>query len=1506
MQFLDEPVETWFRETFKPSQKELPAFTHRLNPLAGDSAYVASTLPQVMLEAGQLSELVELALTSTGLPEISELEKYEVELYRLQFALKASLRQKQYLDATKLALKAGGVTAGDDLNRTTIQANIDLAARFIESDRIQGLVSRRTFGSGWMGAHHAYDASLLSGRAALAGDARSRLRMAYEWLDSWSRLTEEKRKEEPVDYADIVELAMAELNVHGAGAAAASIVRWKPREVSFNVGRIVASRLIDHGRVADLNDLAVAAGNDVWLVVAIILELRSIHLAPPPVVVEWAFRQVLHSGGKFMEDDVRDIEETGVVAVTALVEAALQGCICSHSDAAALLARYLPVSPPRGLSSSHSGSRSPMLRVYCLRAALEGQTLQINDLAHPELESQLKGGSQHRWSQEAREFEKYIGALLPWYKLWAETFLDKITHNGLTDRLARAREVTTSRTQYREESHLSNEVVLIWFDVLVHMNVVDEESMEDLMSWIKSLRAPLYTRTLTALARKGAWQDETRAAALELAGQAFVLTRDERTDAETKSAGYVDVARSVLAISPDDARAYFDEAVTVAGGVSEENLWRWDAMLDLAERAARRDRPAPETAYQFARCAELTWDYVVRDKHFDWWSTVGVLSSLCPSSCFAILSRWRDRDFGWPGRILPIAVHALVERGCVAARDAMALIGFKAEWDYTRLLSSVLEACTNRVEKEAATSFLLRYVQVADTPSSVWLGLKELTARHGLSVPRLDDHLAFAARQERATEERSAEHRNGWSAGKLSPRPWDEIFSGNDLTTANGIARSYAEFKATPAPWSHHGFFVEALRRVPVGGEAAFIASVGYAPMLGLYNLRMILERTPETWKGRPSVKHALAEMLRNYCRRYCMKIDRNRHYEVLPFDLASQLTGLGETDIIDVVLEAIGESPDFADAKRLFSMVGLLKSRITHEEALEALKFGLRLFDPVLEEKDGDGPWSKSLLPPESLEESIAGYVYAALAAPTAAVRWEAAHAVLGLCALGRQEVLRHLVRFDEGNSGGPFVDARLSFYRLHARQWLLIAFARAATEYPAVLATFADRFVDLALGDQPHAMIRMFAARAAKELIENGLLSLDGLMERLSGVNVSSLPVVESNSYGRVSSEVNHAAVEDDEDTYYFDLDIGPYWYKPLGRIFALSQGDVEREALDVIRSEFNGRPRRAWHEDERVRRKIYDYRQTYASHGSYPDTDNLQYYLSYHAMMIVAGRFLATRSTHRDATGDEHDEFAAWLSRHGLSRNDCRWLADRRDPAPLDRLAWCEREKGDPECRVVTTCDFNQALLLGAHMTIWGDWSTADSARVQSVHVRSAFVSPDRSIALLGALSTAKDARAYLIPSSDGDLQIDQGGFVLKGWIEDQLRDSGLDGRDKWSGGVRYPPPVPAAEIVALMALETDSDMRVWYDQGKTTVMRSQVWGHLATRNENRDPDGGERLLASFEFVKHVLRKLDLDLIVEVQIERRGRRWNYESRKDDDEKIPEKTRLYIVKSDGHIITL
>ena len=57
LQFRDEPVETWFRFRFRPKSEQLAAFIAALKPLAADSAYVASTLPQLMLEAGQLSDL---------------------------------------------------------------------------------------------------------------------------------------------------------------------------------------------------------------------------------------------------------------------------------------------------------------------------------------------------------------------------------------------------------------------------------------------------------------------------------------------------------------------------------------------------------------------------------------------------------------------------------------------------------------------------------------------------------------------------------------------------------------------------------------------------------------------------------------------------------------------------------------------------------------------------------------------------------------------------------------------------------------------------------------------------------------------------------------------------------------------------------------------------------------------------------------------------------------------------------------------------------------------------------------------------------------------------------------------------------------------------------------------------------------------------------------------------------------------------------------------------------
>lgn len=1502
IQFFDEPAETWFRETFKPTAGNIAAFVACLKPLATQSAYVASSLPQLMLEGGQFSELVALALSSEALPEGSVLEKRDVELKRLQFALKAALRTRQYVPATKLALKAGGETAGDARQRKILQANTDLTAVFLGLDLIQEIVSRRTFGSGWVGSHHAYEAALLSGRKELVGDARSRLRMAHEWLRNWARMTKEERGKEAISDEDIVELTLVHLNVHGPVEAAESLARWTPRSVSYYVGSTVIRRLIDHGRFAEIDEIARAADNNLCLILAITSELRQVQKAPPCDIILRAFRLIADTRVRLKGRQKGFGSEEPLGAVLPIVEVALRSGQCTHGEAATVLSTYLPSEPPRGLSSRHSREYS-QLAAYCLRAALEGKVLELRDLAHAELKAEIDKDNKHSTSRDLQEFQEDIGALLPWHALWASVVLGHVKKEEIATKIKETCAISSKaeRIRYRDDSHTSNKIALIWMAILHTMEVADATALSTFNQWKNSLKRPLFTPTLNSLCRACAQTEATRPAALEYAAESYKLTKDERADAESKSDGYLQVARAILTTSKSDAKAYFDEAVEVASKIGDENLARWDAMLYLAERSARANRPAPVAAYDFARSAELTYDYVARDKHFPWEDTVTVLCGLCPSSAITILSRWRDRHFGWHERLLPIAIGNLIEREALDARDALPLIGFRAQWDYGTLAEPVLARCETGTKRSLLGDILYRYVRLYNPGASTLRDLLRVFVKHGIDAKGLTEAISFAEVEEGARKSSEPDVLKRHSEKLPKPRDWNAVFGGVDLTTPNGISRAYVAFKQTEIPWSHEDFFAEALRRVTAGKETDFILALGEFPEFSLYSLRTFLEQVPETWKSRPAIAHALAALLKMFCRRFATEISKNRYYQVIPFDLACSLAGINETELVDIVLSSIGESPDLIATDRLFSLIGLLVIKLSPDEALEVLTYGLDLFKAMLEDKDGDGSWTNALLPPKDVREAVAGYVWAALAAPEAVLRWDAAHTVFEFCRCERQEVIAFLMKMPSTRSGGPYIDAELPFYYMHAFQWLLIALARAAMDAPHVLAPYAEQLTVWALEGPPHVLMRQFAARAALQLIRSGhLADPGGLSKRLRTVNETQLPVVMTKTYDRPFDHGDDPA--DDDERFYFGMDIGPYWYAPLGRIFAVSQGNIEARAKRVIREDFDYRARTRWDNDGRARRSLYEERHTYHSHGSSPRADDLNFYYAYHAMMVVAGQLLATSPTYRSPDDDE-DEFAEWLSRHDLTRKDGRWLSDRRDPEPLERGTWMARDKEHPDRLAVTEDDFNAALGSEEMLNLWGAWSQSDFRRTQSIRVASALVNPGRSASLLRALGSVTDAHDYVIPMADSDMEIDEGSFTLKGWVRDHTRDRRLDEYDRWAGGVSFPPPHPAPFIVELMKLETDSDQRVWNDGSQTTVMMSEVWGHYdeATHHESSNPDRGKRLRVSKVFMASLLEKLDRNLIIEVQIGRRRRFQSYENSEKDDEQVSTRTKLYLFGKDG-----
>lgn len=1510
IQFFDEPAETWFRERFRPDAASILEFVTRLKTLTSTSAYAASALPQLMLEAGQFSDLVELALTSCGLPDTSLVERRDVELQRLQFALKACLRIRRYADAAMLALKAGGESAGDERQRRLLQDNIDLASLFLNSNSVQELVSRRTFGSGWVGAHHVYEAALLAGHGELIGDARSRLRMAEEWLRNWSKLTPKERDEERVSDEDRAVMAMAHFGIHGAKAAAHSLRVWRPRELSYAAGRILARRFLDHGRYHDLEQLALAANNDLGLILAIAVEARNLHRLLPKEAVERGLK--LLADRRIKIEDPESPGELALSAVTAMVETAYLHGLCDADAGKNLLQRYLPETPPYGLASRHSGFRALYMRAYALHAALAGKPLQLIDLATEELRKEIDGKKRYSESQELRQFKEDIGALVPWYRLWGNAFLGQVTQADLAKAIADARaDSAKAESSYREESYTSDEIAGVWIDVLLDASSADKTAIRAIIEWSKSLKRQLFTPTLNRLARLTAQTSGSEDLAFEFAQTAFSLLRDERSDAQCKVEGYVDIARSILPISRSEAEAYFNEAVVVASKIGDENLARWDALIDLAERAARADRPAAEVAYKFARCAEVTWDYVVRDKHFAWSATVNALTNLCPSSSLAIISRWRDRRFGNNERVLALAIEALVSSGSISPVDALAMVGFRANWDENKLLEAALPLCRSTESKGRALNLVYRYMTLGAQSAEKWRRLEAIAASIGVELPGLKERIADRDAEELAVEKTRTAHYTHAMETK-GERNWDEVFARCDLATPVGISVAHQRFRAGAPPFSTDTFFREAIKRVPVGREAEFVKAFDDIAEFDLYSLRMLLEAFPLEWKGRLGIRASLATMLKSFCRRFYMAIKRSRYYAVMPLEKACELSGLDEGELLDVVLAEIGESTELAGPDRLFSLVGLFSSKLSSDEGLEVLSYGLDLFNGVLEETDGDGPWTAELTPSPAVENALAGYIWAGLASPVAATRWEASHVVVALCALGRTRVLDGLFSHAAANTTTPFSDVRFVFYSLHAQQWLLIATARAALEFGSALVPHADYFLISSGENQPHVLIRLFAARTALALAAQGLIELQAdVQERLMNCNSSPFEVVRREPSEEYASSKKAAHAKDglpENDRYFFGLDFGPYWLAPLGRCFGIPESEMERETLKAIRGDLRYKGSHRWDEDERARRRLYEYERTQHSHGSYPRVDDQGFYISYHAMLITAGRLLATTPLVECADDWVDNRFSDWIARHDISRADRRWLADRRDPQPTGCSERLE-ERGKAEWLTsISADDFEQALHSEAgYLTVWGRWSKLDTSREESISVNTALVSRERSASLLRALQTTANPHDFRIPDATDDLQIDKGPFQLKGWIVDRPSERGIDESDPWAGEVRFPAPEPAAFVAEMMHLSTDSDRRLWLAPFiPVPALRSRTWGYYQEKNSSEQPSGS-RLLASIQFVVKFLTAIGMDLVVEVDIQRRSRHQSYDSRDSDElRNITPSTRIFIVKGDGTICTL
>jgi len=378
-----------------------------------------------------------------------------------------------------------------------------------------------------------------------------------------------------------------------------------------------------------------------------------------------------------------------------------------------------------------------------------------------------------------------------------------------------------------------------------------------------------------------------------------------------------------------------------------------------------------------------------------------------------------------------------------------------------------------------------------------------------------------------------------------------------------------------------------------------------------------------------------------------------------------------------------------------------------------------------------------------------------------------------------------------------------------------------------------------------------------------------------------------------------------------YYFPHDFDRYWLGPLSELFNSQYHEVaqrtERWIVLNRKNNFNG----GWDCDPRGKRNYYNDMDTMCGSGC-PEIDTYSFYLSYHALFCTAGELLAEKPT--VGPDDWHGGWDKWLKEYLLTRPDGKWLSDRRDFAPLERQRWqitklpWDREK---EWRwSILAEDFDQALGFTESepksLTVGGYWNVSENFCREDIHVSSALVTPETSLALLRALQTADDFHDFKIPDEDERFETAEQGFKMSGWIQEPYCEFRLDKHDPLSGKIPWPGIRPGRKVVRAFKLIPDEEGRTWRT-GHSDVIWSRIWGDRKEDRHDRAGNYGQRLVIDVDFLLLMLQRLNRDLIVEVEINRdKDKDWGNDKEEKLEYKYRSYTRIYLIRSNGGLHTL
>lgn len=1511
VQFRDEPTETWFRQKYSATAQQIESYLTRLKPLASEFSYVAEVLPSLLLQSKNYDELIRLALSDELLPEDSPIDKRNIRVHRLQFAFKAALKLKQYADAAKLAFRAGEEVSGDNRQLDLLTKNVDLIAPLQSEQRVQELAFRHMLCGSWDGSENAYSAALLSSVEDFKGEARCYLRAAENWLRLY--FDEPKKNDDDYHYerlhdADIVELAFAHFNLFGSKKLVDFILSWKPPVVIFRVARKFIRRLVDAGNFVAIDEISKHGCHSIYFMIALADELIAVGKFPSADVMRKPLNLLIHKSSRIPRSSQHSSDNSIITAIVSFAEAcAATGN--SHAKIMRVLKHYVPQRASHMVSSDYQDSdRYLFLRASTLKFVILGNlTPDLETLMPKEM---VEDKENYQGKQDKIEFNQLIGEQLPWFIIRSQILIGNREGLDATFQEVHQRSKSEWSGHSRIQDRISHEIMHVHFDMLAlykdsvgsyienfMKKLLDNDNQFTLKDRLRAVRAAYRLEHLSEMRHR------LEQPCYEIVNSASDMGPEERAE------WYIDLARAVLPINQTDSAAYFSYAIESVSKFGDEVVERWEAVVTMAKLRAEDGHTSPEIAYRFIRCAELVGDSVAREKYFDRNEAVEVCSKLSPMSAFATFSRWRDRDVGWFGRQLPALAHEAVHSKVISPSTGWSLSAFS--WDYG--LTDFAALCIEYEQDVATRKYILdtavRSLRLDNTTETDWQKLEEVAQRFSLENRELKHIITFYAEQPTVSNEVSTNQTSRVdNRDDAEPNDWDKIIGLNDLATSTGLSNAVESFNSMPAPKYPEIFWEEVFKRVHDSNASKFLECLVNVECADLYDVENALSCFPDDWRQKVSIIRAWPQVLLSIARRYAS--DFTNYYRVKRF-----IKSIREDDSVLVlihkgVMNGLSESCNMVDASTFFGFAGIVSSFITPKEAGELLDFSLSRFEEHIDDDYADGPWCSWLIPPAEVTDAFAGFIWAALGSPRSSMRWQAAHCVRMLAEAGCKHEINALIKWMNKDSVDAFGSNKYPFYNLHAQQYLLIAIARVSIDNPEVLKPYSADFEQKALKGKPHVLIQKYASEIALSIESAYPCTYEAsVTEQLRQVGISQMPVKNVDEYGNNLESPWHKRGEINNNLEFgFSYDFDNYWFNYLGEVFGISTKQVEELAREVVLNDWNIDTEGRRIHDPRAnlwRSGRYEY-ETTCSHGGYPKTDDYIFYLSYHAMLAVAAKLLQEMPIVHRKNGYE-DEWSDWLYRHTLTRSDGRWLADRRDPAPLQRRDWLREEKTKHWRWEIMPDDFLDGLLEERNGTTWvnvcGYWNDKDSVYNERYDISSALVPPEMSQSLLNALTTCLNPWNYKLPDyQEEGMEFETQPFELRGWICKYSNGKCLDEYDPHAGDIDYPPYVIGEKIIKQFGLSSDLEQREWYLPGSNNAsLICELWSENQQEDRDESIKYGKRMSSSLDFLIELCSVLKYELIIEINIKRNLHR-SYYSRSDDEiEHTHPYSKTYILSADG-----